>query len=363
MKAYVVDRDALLNNIRIVREKAGDTPIWAVLKGNGYGLGLLELAAILRSQGIGLFAVTEVEEARALRENGFTEESILMLRATSDRATLEQMLDLHVIATIGCYEDAVALNGIADQRSTVAEAHIELDTGMGRYGFSPREFDKVLDVYEYMTCISVSGVYTHFHSAFAGGDSTQQQFEQFRALLGKIQAAGYETGMAHCSNSSALFKYPRMNLDAVRVGSAFLGRLSFRARTGLKRIGYAETTVEAVRWMQKGDTCGYGAAWKARKPTKVAVVNLGYYHGFAAEKGRDIFRIRDCIRGILSNLKGILIHKYLYVTVNGQRCKVLGHVGMVHTCIDVSALTCAAGDLVQMDINPLLLKGMEVVYR
>ncbi|MDD3165693.1 MAG: alanine racemase [Oscillospiraceae bacterium] len=363
MKAYIVEKAALETNIRIVLEKAGSAVVWAVLKGDGYGLGIVPLAKILREQGVGHFAVTELGEAQQLRDAGFTEEPILMLRATCDRQTLEQMLDLHVIATIGSYEDAVALNGIAAARSTVAEAHLELNTGMGRYGFSERELDKVLNVYTYMNSLSLSGVYTHFHSAFAGKDATEAQFDLFRTLLGKIQAAGHETGMTHCCNSSALFRFPEMRLDAVRIGSAFLGRLSFRARTGLQRVGYAETTVEEIRWLQKGETCGYGAGWKARKASRIAVVNLGNYNGFAVERGHDLFRVQDCLRGILSNLKGIFIRKSLWAEVDGVRCRVVGHVGMVHTCINVTGLTCAAGDKVILAVNPLVVKGMDIVYR
>jgi alanine racemase len=363
MKAYVVETEALRNNIRVVLEQACGVPVWAVLKGNGYGLGLLPFAKILREEGIEHFAVTEVTEAEQLRSHGFATEPILMLRATCDRATLEEMLDLNVIATIGSYEDAVALNGIAEQRGAMAEAHLELDTGMGRYGFSAREFDKVLDVYNYMSSIAVTGVYTHFHSAFSDKDATQQQFTAFRALLGRIQAQNLEVGMVHCCNSSALFKYPEMKLDAVRVGSAFLGRLSFRARTGLQKVGYAEAPIEEFHWLQRGDTCGYGAGWRAKRTTRVAVVNLGYYNGFGVEKGRDLFRIRDCIRGMLSNLKAMLTRKAIYVEVAGHRCRVLGHIGMVHTCIDVTDLSCSVGDPVRMEVNPLLAKELEIKYR
>ena len=92
MRTYVVEKEALLSNIRTIREKAAGTPIWAVLKGNGYGLGIVPFARILREQGIDRFCVTEVSEARALRESGFAEERILMLQPTVDRQTLEELL-------------------------------------------------------------------------------------------------------------------------------------------------------------------------------------------------------------------------------------------------------------------------------
>ena len=225
MKAYVVERELLDNNLRMIKAQAADAPIWAVVKGNGYGLGVVPLAKVCRENGIFQFAVTELWEAKALRDAGFLQEQILMLRATSNREELEQLLDLNVIATVGSQADAVVLNGLAAERGIVAEAHLKIDTGMGRYGFLPTEVDKAISVYAYMESIAVSGIYTHFHSAFCSEKKTRAQVCLFQDVLNQITAAGYETGSVHCANSSALMLYPEMRMGGVRVGSAILGRL------------------------------------------------------------------------------------------------------------------------------------------
>ena len=162
---------------------------------------------------------------------------------------------------------------------------------------------------------------------------------------------------------TAFLKFPQMRSDAVRIGSAFLGRLSFQDGLGLKRIGHAEATIEELRQLQPGDTVGYGAGWRAKRPTKIAVLSLGWYHGFGAEKGRDLFRIRDCIREILHNLRWIFTGKRLHVCVNGALCSVLGHVGMVNTIVDVTDVDCKIGDLAVLQVNPLQVKGMKILYR
>ena len=179
----------------------------------------------------------------------------------------------------------------------------------------------------------------------------------------KLHAEGCGTGMAHMLNSAGLLKYPEYAMDGVRVGSAILGRVSVRGNWGLARIGECQATVEELRWLPKGHSCGYGAGWTAKKPTRVAVFSVGWYHGFGVEMGNDLFRFRDCLRGILRNLKQMIFKKHLYVTVNGKKCRVLGHIGMLHTCVDVTNLPCAVGDTAVFDIKPLLLKGIEVVYR
>ena len=100
MNAYVVDRKALEQNIQVLREKAGDTPIYGVIKGNGYGLGLIPMAQVLREGGIDRFAVTSLNEVCALREGGFTEEEILMMRATCIPEELEVLLEQSATATV-----------------------------------------------------------------------------------------------------------------------------------------------------------------------------------------------------------------------------------------------------------------------
>ena len=363
MKRYLVERELIQNNIQVLQKKAGSAVIWAVLKGNGYGLGLLPMAETCRTAGLDHFAVTEIAEARALREGGFETEPILMLQPTADADEITALLPLHVIFTISSTEDASVLAGLAAQAGVTAEAHIKIDTGMGRYGFLPDELDQLLPIFRYMPGLHVTGIYTHLHSAFCSQKATIAQAEAFQGVLDQLHASGCETGMAHMLNSAGLLKYPQYAMDGVRVGSAILGRVSVRGNFGLTRIGECQATVEELRWLPKGHSCGYGAGWTAKKPTRVAVFSVGWYHGFGVEMGNDLFRFRDCLRGVLRNLRQMIFKKHITVTVNGKKCRVLGHIGMLHTCVDVTNVPCAVGDPAVFDLKPLLLKGIEVVYR
>ena len=126
MKRLVLEKDAIKKNLSVIKEKAGSAVIYAVLTGDAYGAGLVEMAKLIREEGIGRFAVSEPEEAEKLRKAGFVEEEILMLRSTTDREELEKLMDLNVICSIGSYEAGMALNGIAEGRATVVEAHIQV---------------------------------------------------------------------------------------------------------------------------------------------------------------------------------------------------------------------------------------------
>ena len=362
MKAYVVERETLIQNIQAIRRFAGAVPIWGVLKGNGYGIGLIPFSRILMENGVDRFAVTEIKEAEALRE-AYPEAPILMMRSTADPAEINELLDLGASLTVGSYETAVTINGIASQRAAVAEVHLCVDTGMGRYGFLPDQVDKIISVYEYMKNLAVTGIFTHFHSAYCSEKATKQQFETFTGLLDKLHKAGYETGMAHCCNSHAFVRHPEMHMDGVRIGSAFLGRLSFKEKLGLKKIGYAECTVEELRWIPKGQTIGYGAGFKAKEQMRIAIIGIGWYNGFAARRENDLCRFRDSLVGILHHLKNMLFPHRIIVSVNGHKCRVLGHVGMVHAVVDVTDIDCAVGDRVVAQVNPLTVKGLRVQYR
>lgn len=362
MKAYYVESANLRQNIETLKLKAADSVFWAVLKGNGYGVGLLPMANLCREGGIDHFAVTEIHEVRLLRENGFEKEPILMLTPTADADEVRALLALNAIFTVSSQEDAAILNGIAAQSGVIADAHIKIDTGMGRYGFHTDELDKFLPVYNYMDNIAVSGIYTHLSCAFCSKKMVKKQLEEFNGVLTQIIAAGFEPGCAHVLNSAGLLRFPESRMGGVRIGSALLGRVAIKGRSGLKRVGCCRANISEIRWLRKGDTCGYGAGFRAKKPTRIAVIPVGYYHGFGTEMGNDLFRVRDQLRRCVSALLGILHPRRYFVRVGTQKCRVLGHIGMLHTVIDVSKVNCSLGDSVQLDINPLLLKGMEIKY-
>ena len=114
MKAYVVDSAAVRSNLQQLQTRAGSAVLWAVLKGDGYGLGLLPMAAICREAGVTHFAVTEVSEVSRLRAGGFQDCDILMLRPTADAQELTQLLNLGAILTVSSQNDAAVLNGVAE---------------------------------------------------------------------------------------------------------------------------------------------------------------------------------------------------------------------------------------------------------
>lgn len=361
MKSYIVEKAALEQNCRILLEKAKGKTVWGVVKGDGYGLGCAQLAKYLSAYGIDHFAVTDIADVRALRAAGFAQNPILMMEGTSDAEEIHQLLDLNVIFSVGSEGAARALNEQALARSTVAQAHIKIDTGMGRFGFHPEQMEKIHSLFRENDGIAFTGIYTHFYAAYSPAD-TQAQFDKFQAVVQELQAAGIETGMVHCCNSTAFWKYEHMHCDAVRLGSALLGRVGFAGKAGLKSVGYCRAQIEELRTLPAGHNVGYTKGYTTKTETRIAVLGVGYINGFAVDRGFDTWSFKDCVRGVARYIKAFLKKKALYVQVGGKNCRVLGHVGMVNMVVDVSGVECAVGDFATVAINPLLLKGMDVEF-
>lgn len=360
MNVYLVETDNILHNYRLLKEQAGESVIWAVVKGNGYGLGAAALAELLASAGADHFAVTALEEARALRQRGITGD-ILMLRETADPEELRELVELGVICTLGSVAAAEMLQTVAAAENQTARAHCKIDTGMSRYGFLPGQEGQA-EMLWHCAHIRMEGIYTHFPRG--GNDAvTKAQFARFQTVVEHLRSKELDVGMVHCCNSLAFWYQKQMRLDGVRLGSALLGRVSYARAAGLKKVGRAQGQVEALKTIPRGTAVGYGGDCVVRRDTRIAVVGIGYLHGFAVERGYDVFRVRDCLRSMGRYLKYMLKGRQLTVEIHGKSCRVLGHVGMVNLIADVTDVPCSLLDPVTVQINPLDLKAMEIRYQ
>ena len=355
MRKLVMEKAAIKHNLSVIKEKAGSAAIYGVLSGNGGGAGVVELAQLLRTEGIGRFAVTEVAEAEALRQAGFVEEEILMLRATTDRETLDRLVDLNVVCTISSVDTGMALNALAENRSTVVEAHIQVDTGMGFGGFLVSEPEKLLLAYRSLPNVALAGIYTQIHAVKADDPEAKVQLEQFSQVLSTIHAAGFETGIVHAAGSFALLHNSQALLDGVRAGSAILGRCRRTRDDKLKTVGYGEVPLTEVRWLPKGHTIGADKPLTLKKPTRVALIPVGYQNGFGVSFPRET--------GFAGFLRWWKHNRKRTVRIGDQRARILGSIGATETVLDVTKVRCSAGDLAILDIDPMYAIGFVREFR
>jgi len=355
MKNLVIDLRVVRNNLRAIKDQAEGVHVFADLSANAGGMGLLTVAMFLRDEGIRNFVVSDPSDAKILRQNNFTKERIMMLRSTADPNEISEMLSYGVICTAGSYDAAVAINGIAESQNMVADIQVMIDTGLGCYGFQPSELDKVAAIYKYMSSLNVIGTFTTFASSWRSKKKTATQLDKLNEALDRIIEMGYEPGIAHAVDSAALFKYPNIELmDAVRVDTALSGRIPGKPVSGLSRVGYIEAGLEEVGWHPKGHSIGAERGFVTKAPTKIAILSVGYYHGFGVDRyivERSLFDIARWRR------------RKTFVRINGHKARVLGSVGLMHTMVDVTNIDCTVGDIALLDVDPVSVKGLPIVYR
>ncbi len=353
MNSFVIEREKIKKNAKLIFERAGASTVIAVVKGNGYGFGMSKYISTLYAAGVRFFAVTDPSDALKIRELYRDDTKILMLRSTSLPDEISALIDNDVILTVGTIEAAAIINGIALSKKKVAKLHIKLDTGMGRYGFNPSDIESIYSAFTNFPSLEPCGLFTHLTSAFKSRKVTEAQIASLNRVQNELIARDVDCGMVHFANSSYLFKFHAPYGDAVRIGSAFTGRIPCKTKTKLSRVGYIESNICELRWLTPGSKVGYSGAYTAKKATRIAILPIGYADGIHVEKARDTYRIRDVIFYALSDIKRMLFKKYIYATISGRRARILGHIGMTHTVCDVTDIPCNIGDTATFDVNPV----------
>ena len=235
MSTLVINKKDLLENIERIKElvekngkddKGNSLKIIAVVKANGYGLGIVEFTKILIDKGIKSFAVATKDEAYILREAGIKEE-ILLLTPNSNKEDIKKLIDNDIILTLSSKEDAKSIESVGKELNKKIRVHLKIDTGFGRYGFIYSNREEMIETLKPLENIKIEGTYSHFSVSFFNEKYTKLQFERFINVIEVLKMNEIETGLLHISNSSAFVKFPYMNLNAVRIGSAFLRKAIF----------------------------------------------------------------------------------------------------------------------------------------
>lgn len=348
MKYLEIVKDDLIFNIKKLKDHCSPSKIIAVLKGNAYGLDMIQFGRILLENGIDTFAVSELSEALALRKAGFDNEIILLTPTNSfDEAKL--IADNKITATVSTLKEAELLNKIGLK----VDAHIKIDTGFSRYGFYNSELSEELNSFENLT---YTGVFSHFSNSFGKDDKySAEQFEKFTEALRILKGFGIDPKTKHICNSCGALKYGYARLDAVRIGSAFLGRLPIENKLGLKRIARLASEVTEIRSLPKGVCVGYANTYVTKRETKAAVIPVGYKDGYGVEKSADIFRFIDILRYMFADLKSL--GRKIYVEINGRKYPIIGRISMHNIVADVTGSDIKYGDRVYLECNPILLKS------
>lgn len=349
MTVLKINESAVANNIRQIRLRT-DGRIIAVIKENGYGIGLFNAYRILKSCGIDFFAVAHAKEALALRDLGCTDD-ILLLAPEFSLESCCQLLLHNIILMLGNPEQADLVKAASLHTKLVPRIHLAIDTGLGRYGFL---WNHLEDVKFYTAGMRVEGCYTHFATASGRFVHTvQEQYRRFLDALSALSSEGISYGMTHVSASKAFLSLGDLNCDAVRIGSLLLGCCSGETDGIYQRAVWLESTVNAKTLHCKGEHLGYDGSGILSKDTPVGLVSAGYADGIFV--GR-----RDSTPSVLHTLLGKIrrfFHRTYgeYVEIDGCRVPVLGKIGLNHMLLDLSCGDFDIGDTVRITVNPIFV--------
>jgi len=341
----VIKKEAVVNNVRYI-SKATGAKIIAVVKENGYGLGVANLYNIIRDQDIFMYAVAAPCEALALRKEG-CKTDILMLTPIADYNELLLMVSNNVVLPFGNANQIPALLDIYERTGMKPRVHIQIDSGLGRYGFS---IENMPDFNHYKNFLSIEGCFSHLAGSSNNyRKSVEKQVDVFNAALDKIKASGIDPGICHIANSKATVAFGSLGFDAVRVGSAIIGKVPLKSE--LDEAVWLESEVFSVINRPEGEHIGYRGEVMLKRDSDIAVVRIGTSDGIGLmQRDRMEYSIGNIVKNVIRRINNVPV---LCVWINGKKSPVIGRIGVGHMTVDVTGNAVKEGDIVKLQVNPL----------
>jgi len=352
-----IRRENLRHNVAEIARRVSARPILAVIKNNGYGTGVANIAQLLEPQGeIFGFAVVKLHEAFSLRDAG-VRKPILLLGPFDEQnladAVARDILPM-VYTPVG-----PALDKITAKTQKPVSLHICIDTGIGRVGVPYRQAARLVRDLAARKSARIQGTMMTFTE---DPDFDKEQLRRFNETCASLQKEGIVVGKKHAASSFSLFQHPDAFLDMVRPGMAIYGIYSeneFR-HTNLLDLHPAislKARVIYVKKLRKGDSAGYNRAYIAKDDVWVATLPVGHGDGWprAAAKGAKV-RINGDLYSVIASVSA----SHCIVEVGAEERVKIGDVGSFFDAQpgsrpeDVSESCGASVYDLTMHLNPLL---------
>lgn len=338
-----IDAAKLRRNVEEIRRRAG-RPILAVIKNNGYGCGVANVARVLDPlTAVAGFAVVKLHEAMTLRDAGIAKPILLMgpfgAREVYDVAARRIMP--MVYTPIGDDLDRAA----ARLRRPIP-IQICVDTGIGRVGVPHRQAAPLIRDLASRRSIEIAGMMMTFTE---DPDFDPEQLRRFDTLATELQSAGVKPGRRHAASSFGLFQHPEAFLDMVRPGMALYGIYSEAAfrNAGIMDLQPAialQARVAYVKRLEPGDSAGYERAYRTDRPVWIATLPVGHADGLprSAAKGGRV-RIGDAMYPIVASVSA----SHAIVEIGSEPRVAIGDVATIFDARDGSrpedlAASCAS---------------------
>ncbi|MEO7165933.1 MAG: alanine racemase [Spartobacteria bacterium] len=304
-----VDRSALRQNAALARERVGPgSALMAVVKANGYGHGMVEVANALR-EAADLFGVANLHEAQELRASGCARPILILGPALpEERAAINAA---GFIATVSTEEEARSFAG------NPAGINLAIDTGMGRMGCWQDDAVAELEKIARIPDLILHSVSTHLPVADEDAAFTETELAQFADLVRQMRARVQGSYQVHVLLSAGILAFAQHRFDLVRAGLMLYGSSPLAAaQKFLHPVLSLKSRVTLLRDLPAGRSVSYGRTFVTAQPMRVATISAGYADGYPRS---------------ISNRDGTVL-------IGGRRCPLLGRVTMDLMMADVSAV-------------------------
>jgi alanine racemase len=283
----VVDLAAVRANVRSLAAHAPTAQVMAVVKADGYGHGLLPTATAALAGGATWLGAAQVDEALDLRRGGIADARILTW-LYAPGAPLREAVEADVDVSVSAPWALAELAAAARAAGRPARAHVKVDTGLGRNGFTPSDLAQILPEVLRLRAegaVEVVGLWSHF--AFADepeNPTVKLQAEVFADAVRTVEGAGVALEVRHLANSAATLTTPAAHYDLVRPGVAVYGLSPVPQLGGPDEFGLVPAmTLEAelanVKRVPAGQGVSYAHQYVTTRETVLGLVPLGYADG------------------------------------------------------------------------------------
>jgi alanine racemase len=266
------DSAALRNNLAVARARAPDSRVWAVVKANAYGHGILRAVDALASADG--YALLDLDEAVRLRDAG-VRKPILLLEGFFALDDLAIVVEHGLAVVVHCEEQVDML--VAAGFPARIPIYLKLNTGMNRLGFAPEAFRLALERLQGCRMAGEITLMTHFADA-DGERGVREQLERFANVARDLSLS------RSLANSAAVLRYPESHAGWIRPGIMLYGCSPFPDESadslGLEPVMTLSSELLVIRELAAGERVGYGGAFVAPKRMRIGVVACGYADGY-----------------------------------------------------------------------------------
>ena len=265
-----VDLTHLKHNYGTIRKITKGSNVIGIVKGDGYGHGMIECSKALLKTGCKSLYVANINDSIQLRRK-FKTVKIYVLSGAINNREFQTLERYKITPIINNYDQLKIIENFNVNKKINAVIHI--DTGMNRMGFKPQDF---LNIKQSLKRINVEFLMSHFTSA--DEKDKKNCNHQLRELLKLNKSFNYKLSIA---NSSGCFLNSNYHLDYVRPGKSLYGMNPFKKEThNLKQVASLYAPIIQTSYANKNETIGYGKTFKAKKRIKTATINFGYANGY-----------------------------------------------------------------------------------